>query len=724
MAPSSRGRPSRGTSRGRRRVRGEGRGKGTYAATHSNKPIFYSTRVEEQVQSDAEASEIQAVEEKDEQDPSSGNEDGEKSGTTAHPYSVLLQSLNTNNNTQRGSPKRKKRKLDGEGLNRLAVKETLEEQLAENVLEDAGSSSSGESSPDEETESQDGNQQGYDPFNEHVADPNEAQLERAVQEVEQGKYHTLKSNLQSGFLCSLMIPESHNHPSDASAAFLGRTEDFPLKQRLRAPAAKLLPFLTDACSHLARSIFDYQDVLFSERTLSNAEDLRKLICLHSINHIFKTRHKVIKNNARIMKENSEEDIELRDQGFTRPKVLIVLPTKQACVRYVELLVALCEPEQQENKKRFLDLYAHAAEELSEDKPEDFRELFSGNDDDLFRLGMKFTRKTIKYFSQFYSSDIIFASPLGLRMAIGEAGSKKKDHDFLSSIEILIIDQADSLSMQNWEHVEYVFEHLNLQPKEAHGCDFSRVKSWYLNGHAKFVRQTVLFSAFNFPALNWLYLRQMLNIAGKVKYKKPCEGAMLDLGCPLKQTFSRFGFVTPVTEPDERFNYFTTGLVPLLLKQSNRHTGGKQGVLVYLPSYADFVRVRNHLSTSPTTQNISFGAISEYTSVQEVARARSHFFSGRHSVLLYTERAHHFRRYRLRGVNKVIMYGLPENPIFYREIVAGYLGASLAEGKVTASEAGVRSLFSRLDMLKLERIVGTKRVPSLMKEKLGDTFDFV
>ena len=504
----------------------------------------------------------------------------------------------------------------------------------------------------------------------------------------------------------------------------GYADRIQLKQRLIAPAAKLLPLLTDPYTHLSRSIFNYQDVLFLERTVLNAEDIRKLACLHSLNHLFKTRDKVIKNNARLTKDNDEEDVELRDQGFTRPKVLVVLPTKQSCVKYVELLVALCEPEQQENKKRFLESYAQVKDEFSEDKPKDFRELFGGNDDDMFRLGMKFTRKTIKYFSQFYSSDIIFASPLGLRMAIGEAGSKKQDYDFLSSVEILIIDQADSLSMQNWEHVNYIFENLNLQPKEAHGCDFSRVKSWYLNGHAKFVRQTLLFSAFNFPALNWLYLHRMLNVAGKVKYKRPCEGAMLDLGFPLKQTFSRFGFISPANEPDERFNSFTTRLLPVLVKQSNRHSGGKQGVLVYLPSYADFIRVRNHLSTSPTTQNLSFGAISEYSSAQEVARARSHFFSGRHSVLLYTERAHHFKRYHLRGIHRVIMYGLPENPIFYREIVAGYLGSSLAEGKVVTSEAGVRSLFSKLDMLKLERIVGTKRVPSLMKEKLGDTFDFV
>jgi len=104
-------------------------------------------------------------------------------------------------------------------------------------------------------------------------------------------------------------------------------------------------------------------------------------------------------------------------------------------------------------------------------------------------------------------------------------------------------------------------------------------------------------------------------------------------------------------------------------------------------------MRNHLHSTP----ISFGTISEETPVSSVVRAWSHFFTGRHSDLLYIGRAHHFHRYDICAVTSVEFYGLPDNSLFSREIASGFIGLSIGEGRVT-EQPKVRVIFSKWDAI--------------------------
>lgn len=56
-------------------------------------------------------------------------------------------------------------------------------------------------------------------------------------------------------------------------------------------------------------------------------------------------------------------------------------------------------------------------------------------------------------------------------------------------------------------------------------------------------------------------------------------------------------------------------------------------------------VRNFLKT----QKAEFLALSEYTAPADAARARSYFFARRRPLLLLTERAQFYHRYRIRGI---------------------------------------------------------------------------
>lgn len=314
-----------------------------------------------------------------------------------------------------------------------------------------------------------------------------------------------------------------------------KPDDLHLKERILDKLDNLDKF-TKLQKSILNVICNYKDLHFNESTIENRQQIMEVYCVHALNHILKTRARVINNNQRLKKE---PDLEFKDQGFTRPKILILLPFRSSAYEVINYLVKLFSGTRQLNyfdkdfnnakakkKKSDEDEYEldeeddqldddflledkegedkdedEEAEDLGEQidltkntqeentgqkltimnlkkfkkefyresnvafkKPDDYKQIFNGNTNEYFRIGIEFTKKSLKLYSRFYSSDIIVASPLGLRTILGAEGEKKRDYDFLSSIELLIMDQTELFLMQNWEHVLHLMKNMNLQPK--------------------------------------------------------------------------------------------------------------------------------------------------------------------------------------------------------------------------------------------------------------------
>lgn len=80
-----------------------------------------------------------------------------------------------------------------------------------------------------------------------------------------------------------------------------------------------LPF-TPLQSELFSILNNYQDLYFTNRTFNNSEEICFIYCLHIVNHILKTRTKVLHHNARLCRKDDIPE-EFRDQGLVRPKVI-------------------------------------------------------------------------------------------------------------------------------------------------------------------------------------------------------------------------------------------------------------------------------------------------------------------------------------------------------------------------------------------------------------------
>lgn len=154
--------------------------------------------------------------------------------------------------------------------------------------------------------------------------------------------------------------------------------------------------------------------------------------------------------------------------------------------------------------------------------------------------------------------------------------------------------------------------------------------------------------------------------------------------------------------DARFAFFVNKVLPQYRDAVMSHT------LLYVPSYFDFVRLRNYFKK----EELSFTHICEYTQRPAVSRARHFFRQGEKQFLLLTERFHFYKRYTIKGIRNLIFYELPTYPHFYSE-VCNMLRATTS-GEEAAWTCTV--LYSKYDAQRLAAVVGVERAAQMLRSE--------
>mmetsp|Transcript_43911 Transcript_43911/g.103878 ORF Transcript_43911/g.103878 Transcript_43911/m.103878 type:complete len:660 (+) Transcript_43911:31-2010(+) len=513
----------------------------------------------------------------------------------------------------------------------------------------------------------------------------------------------------------------------------------------------------------------YMDVCFPEQTHANARSTRALCVLHIVDHVLKARRQV-RDNTTLLQQAQEQSLaageaaiaQFGDQGFARPRALILCPFRSVGAEVVRLILALCpDAKQVLGKKKFEEQFFEVEEQEFRGKPPDWVHLFAGNNDDCFCLGLSLRAKSVKLYSPFLSSDVLICSPLGLRRIVGVEGEKKRDFDFLSSIEICWIDRADVLRMQNWEHVVEVMQTVNSLPLGRQGIDISRLRPIFADGRARMFRQTIVTSAGQAIDIEALFTlgaggsspsdqasSLVQKFSGKRK-KRTAEkglsddededGGELDLQMPGVLSASQTvdgnrncrGFVllsdAPAGDPMQQGvvlgisrQFFLHVPCASMEEQSQRLLetfeakywkplgSSLERLLVVATTYFSFLQLRRFFRKEGT----SFCSAFEYSKPRDLSDARKKFNSAQKRLILVTERFLWYHRHKFKGADYVLFYGTPETPQIYEEILSNVR---------MPSQCNSMCLFTKFDGFALERIVGHERACKMLTSPPGKVF---
>jgi len=501
----------------------------------------------------------------------------------------------------------------------------------------------------------------------------------------------------------------------------------------RDPTPTFLPELaTDSAASLFTMLRTYKDVLYTARTppthpaspRGGADADGDALLLHAAAHVAAAADRVRKNNDRIKAADggAAAAAAARDQGFARATVLLVTPLRSLAHAAVLRLAALLQRETRadsiQGKARFDREYGPGSDGEGEEegragkrrhpKPADHAALFAGNADDHFRIGVRVTKGAVRLYSEFGDADVIAASPLGLATHLeagGPAGA-----DALAGVELVIVDRADVCERQNWAHVVAALAALNRLPTATPATDIMRVREAALGGWADRTRQLVVAAARATPAVAGLFAARAASAAGRARLDAPPPGVLAAAPPLVQLAFERLpNPPSPADAADARFAHFRGVVWPRVREAA------APGLVLVVPTYFDYVRVKKLLKAT----GVDAADCGEYVAPRDAARARTAFAAcsagaaATPRLLLLTERSHFYHRAAVRGVSSALFYAPPDDEGLFRDAVSWVGARGRAAGDAPAGGRAT-CLFSRLDALALERIVGRDRAARMLQ----------
>lgn len=215
----------------------------------------------------------------------SDEEDEEETAQSGQPYMSLMRSL------VESVPQAKRRKLDHTSAEDRGP-ETAPEPAKDEDDEDRDVDLVDEPEEDpadaapEDLFDEDDDLDSSDPFEVHFSEPKEDEVQPRLKAIQGGKWRMERVAAKSTRIF-LNTPDTGATEGQSLPAPVSGISDLKLKKKLHESMEPKHPKFDPIEQTVAPALFNYQDLLYCNRTVVGSQGIRRMACLHALNHIFK-----------------------------------------------------------------------------------------------------------------------------------------------------------------------------------------------------------------------------------------------------------------------------------------------------------------------------------------------------------------------------------------------------------------------------------------------------